>query len=70
MLTILAYFDPGSGSFLVQVIVGGSAGLVVLGKYLWNSLIDRRGNAGLPGIDSKRKLIANASSAEISIIPD
>lgn len=33
-LQIVAYFDPGSGSMLVQLLVGGGAGLWVLGKYL------------------------------------
>ena len=37
MVTILAYFDPGPGSLLVQAIVGGTAGLLVFGRYLWNS---------------------------------
>jgi hypothetical protein len=41
MSMILAYFDPGSGSLLVQAIVGGLAGLAVLGKYLWNAFADR-----------------------------
>lgn len=35
---ILAYFDPGSGSLLLQALVGGTAGLFVFGKYLWDSL--------------------------------
>jgi len=34
---VLAYFDPGSGSLLVQALVGGTAGLLVFAKYLWNS---------------------------------
>lgn len=34
MLT-LAYFDPGSASLLMQALVGGGAGLVVFGRYLW-----------------------------------
>lgn len=29
------YFDPGSGSLLLQLILGGSAGLLVVAKYLW-----------------------------------
>jgi len=37
MSALLAYFDPGSGSLLLQVLVGGSAGLVVFAKYLWES---------------------------------
>jgi hypothetical protein len=43
----LAYFDPGPGSLLVQAIVGGLAGLMVFGKYLWNAArfldLDRNG---------------------------
>jgi hypothetical protein len=34
---LLAYFDPGSGSLLVQALVGGTAGLLVFAKYLWDS---------------------------------
>jgi hypothetical protein len=34
---VLAYFDPGSGSLLVQALVGGTAGLLVFAKYLWDS---------------------------------
>lgn len=37
MATLLGYFDPGSGSLLVQAIVGGTAGLLVFGKYLWDT---------------------------------
>ncbi|MFN0054621.1 MAG: hypothetical protein ACKV0T_20815 [Planctomycetales bacterium] len=36
--SVLAYFDPGSGSLLLQALVGGSAGLVVFAKYLWDTL--------------------------------
>ncbi len=35
-LVMLAYFDPGSGSMLVQVLVGGVAGLAVFARYLWD----------------------------------
>jgi hypothetical protein len=35
---VLAYFDPGSGSLVLQAIVGGTAGLFVLAKYLWDAL--------------------------------
>ncbi|MDB5389242.1 MAG: hypothetical protein JWM11_4888 [Planctomycetaceae bacterium] len=35
---VLAYFDPGSASLVMQAIVGGSAGLFVFAKYLWNSV--------------------------------
>jgi hypothetical protein len=35
---VFAYFDPGSGSLVLQAIVGGTAGLLVLAKYLWDAL--------------------------------
>jgi hypothetical protein len=37
MTPILAYLDPGAGSLLLQVLVGGGAGLVVFGRYLWDA---------------------------------
>ncbi|MBI3860820.1 MAG: hypothetical protein HY290_02880 [Planctomycetia bacterium] len=41
MSPLLAYFDPGSGSLLVQAVVGGMAGLIVLARCLWESTSDR-----------------------------
>jgi len=38
---VLAYFDPGSGSLVLQSLVGGMAGLMVFGKYLWVFMKDR-----------------------------
>lgn len=38
MEPLIAYFDPGSGSLLLQAIVGGAAGLAVFGKYLWDRI--------------------------------
>ena len=35
MFVVMAYFDPGAGSMLLQAVVGGTAGLVVLARYLW-----------------------------------
>ena len=36
-LSTLAYLDPGTGSMLLQAIVGGSAGLFVFVRHLWRS---------------------------------
>lgn len=40
-----AYLDPGSGSFLIQIILGGAAAVMVglrLGwRYVWASLFQR-----------------------------
>jgi hypothetical protein len=38
MLSTLAYLDPGSSSLLLQAIVGGGAGVLVFGKYLWQTV--------------------------------
>ena len=37
VIPVLAYFDPGSGSLVLQAMVGGAAGLFVFAKYLWTS---------------------------------
>jgi hypothetical protein len=42
-----AYLDPGSGSMLLQALLGGAAGIAVLIKLYW-----RRLRAGL-GVDEK-----------------
>jgi hypothetical protein len=45
---LLAYFDPGSGSLVLQAIVGGTAGLFVFAKYMWDimpSFLRRRSAA-------------------------
>ena len=36
-LSTFAYLDPGTGSMLLQAIVGGSAGLFVLARHVWRS---------------------------------
>lgn len=37
----LAYLDAGSGSLIVQAVVGGVAGIAVAGKLYWRRLVDR-----------------------------
>jgi hypothetical protein len=39
METVLAYLDPGSGSMIVQLIVGGLAAAGVAAKLYWNKLM-------------------------------
>ena len=34
-----AYLDPGSGSMLLQILLGGFAALGVIGKLYWNRLM-------------------------------
>lgn len=35
---LLAYVDPGAGSLLLQLLLGGVAGAAVLGKMYWKRL--------------------------------
>lgn len=34
----LAYLDPGSGSLFLQLLLGGIAGVAVLGKVVWHRI--------------------------------
>lgn len=67
MTTVLAYFDPGSGSLLLQVLLGGAAGLLVFVKYLWGTAASRwRGDHRFPRLRNPPALAAE-SSGEIPI---
>jgi len=35
---LLGYFDPSAGSLVLQALVGGFGGIVVVGRYLWMQL--------------------------------
>jgi len=35
---VFAYLDPGSGSMFLQLLLGGVAGLAVIGKLYWRKL--------------------------------
>jgi hypothetical protein len=46
--TAEAYIDPGAGSILLQVVLGGVAGLAVFARILWQRLQRRfRARRGL-----------------------
>ena len=38
MEPVIAYIDPGSGSFLVQALVATAAGLAVAGRRYWSQI--------------------------------
>jgi hypothetical protein len=42
MNPFFAYLDPGSGSLILQALVGGFSGMVVLGRYLWIQCVARK----------------------------
>ena len=35
-----AYLDAGSGSMLIQILLGGTAGLVVILKLFWRRILE------------------------------
>lgn len=39
----LAYFDPASGSLILQMVLGGIAGVAVILKLYWHKLLDLLG---------------------------
>ncbi len=36
---VLGYLDPGSGSMILQVLLGGVVGLIVIVKIYWNNIL-------------------------------
>jgi hypothetical protein len=36
---VLAYLDPGSGSMILQAVVGGAAAVAVVGKLYWRRFL-------------------------------
>lgn len=38
-MTLLAYLDAGSGSVLLQALLGGAAALAVTGKLWWSRVL-------------------------------
>lgn len=43
-----AYLDPGSGSMLLQLLLGGVAGIAVLFRLYWRRLLDLFGEGKPP----------------------
>jgi hypothetical protein len=37
--TVFAYLDPGTGSMLVQLLVGGAAAVAVTAKFYWRRVL-------------------------------
>jgi hypothetical protein len=57
-----AYLDPGTGSMILQVLLGGAAGLALAGKLYWHrflTIIGVRSDAGVAD-EPDSKLAAGA----------
>jgi hypothetical protein len=42
MSPLLAYFDPSAGSLLLQALVGGFGGILVVGRYIWMQFLGNK----------------------------
>jgi hypothetical protein len=42
-LPAYAYLDPGTGSMILQVILGGAAGVALAGKLYWRKFLEMIG---------------------------
>lgn len=42
MSAVFGYFDPGAGSLVLQALVGGAGGILVLARYAWTVIRDWR----------------------------
>ena len=54
-MNILAYLDAGSGSLIIQAVLGGLAGLVVLFKTLRQRIARANNRAGQTPTDQSEK---------------
>jgi hypothetical protein len=46
MRTVFAYLDPGTGSMVLQIIVGGVAAIGVAGRYYWQRMTGKASKQG------------------------
>lgn len=53
-----AYLDPGSGSMMLQLLLGGAAGLGVMLKMYWRQMLTR---LGIKKEEEKRDSLGEAS---------
>jgi hypothetical protein len=55
-----AYLDPGTGSMILQIILGGVAGLLVAGKLYWARLKEFFGFAAADAATTEEPTDSNA----------
>ncbi len=49
-----AYLDPGTGSMIVQLLLGGIAGMLVIGKLYWQRLKENFGEQNRQSSSSRK----------------
>jgi hypothetical protein len=59
-----AYLDPASGSMMLQLLLGGAAGVAVVMRLYWRQLL------ALFGIDKKEKLDSLGEASQATTPPE
>ena len=66
-LHLVAYLDPAAGSLLLQIILGGVAGLALVLKLFWHRILSflgiRKPVEGTPAGDAPEEKAAEDSTA-------
>ncbi len=62
MNLVFAYFDPSAGSLLLQALVGGFGGIVVLGRYVWLQVFGDKSARTDPSQTQKYRISPSATS--------
>jgi hypothetical protein len=63
--TAHAYIDPGAGSMLLQILIGGFAGVFVVGRLFWKSIVASFQNAVTKFLP-KSKSLSNSESSSMA----
>ncbi len=67
--TAYAYLDPGSGSMLLQRVLGGLAGLAVIAKLYWHRLLGLFGmNAQPDESDAETSCQADLAADALNLV--
>lgn len=57
-----AYLDPGTGSMILQVLIGGVAGLALAGRFYWNRLLVLLGVRVEPAAEESAKEVSRRTN--------
>ncbi|MBA2336467.1 MAG: hypothetical protein H0V96_01690 [Acidimicrobiia bacterium] len=65
-MKLIAYLDPGTGSFIAQAVIGGAAGVAILVKTKGRQIFKRKNNTAAeePGATRASEPDASATRPE------
>lgn len=61
-MKLIAYLDPGTGSFIAQAVIGGAAGVAILVKTKGRQIFKRKNNTVPEELEATRASEPDASS--------